>query len=211
MESSMGLLIDTLVLGPLETNCYVIRHGGACVVVDPGPRARPLIDHLRRTGAQPSAIWLTHGHGDHIAGVAEVRQAFEAVRVVAPAADEFMLTSAEANLSAAFGVEVVVRADELIRPGGHLDVGATQWQVLDTSGHTPGGVSYYCQAHGVVLTGDALFAGGVGRTDLGGGDWDRLHRNLLGNLLALDDETRVLPGHGPETTIGLERSSNPFL
>ena len=208
----MPLCIDTIALGPLQTNCYVLRSGGDCWVVDPGMWPQPLMDFLGKQSAAPSAALLTHGHGDHIGGVDALRKAFPAMKVLCPAGDAAMLTDADLNLSAPFGMPVAVAAaDELLAPGDSLELGETRWQVLDTAGHTPGGVSYYCPAEAVVITGDALFSASIGRTDIPGGDGERLVENLRQHLLSLPDETRVLPGHGPATTIGRERRLNPFL
>jgi glyoxylase-like metal-dependent hydrolase (beta-lactamase superfamily II) len=123
-----------------------------------------------------------------------------------------MLGDPVANVSAMFGLSLTCPpADELLSPGQTLSEDGLAWRVLDTSGHTPGGVSYHCAEAGVVLTGDALFEGSIGRTDIPGADAERLLRNIRENLLSLPDLTRVLPGHGPETTVGRERRNNPFL
>lgn len=208
----MTVQIDTLVLGPLETNCYVLRDAGVCAVVDPGLSPGPLLGMLQDQGASPDMVLLTHGHCDHLAGTAAVQAAFPNVKICCPAEDARMLTDPEANLSGAFGLAMTApEADELLRPGQAVAVGGSSWQVLDTAGHTPGGVSYYCADAGVVIVGDALFAGSIGRTDIPGASEEVLLRNIREVLLALPDATRVLPGHGPETTIGRERSANPFL
>jgi hydroxyacylglutathione hydrolase len=102
-------------------------------------------------------------------------------------------------------------ADKFVRAGDVLEMNALSWQILDTSGHTAGGVSYYCAQAGMVITGDALFAGGIGRTDFPGGDFTRLARNIRRNLYALPPETRMYPGHGPGSTIGQEIRLNPFV
>jgi len=204
------ITIETFITGPLETNTYVIRCGDACAVVDPammGLQRLPLDKDCR-----PGLILLTHGHGDHIAGVAAVKSAHPGARLICPADDAAMLSDAMLNLSKPFGMTVTAPApDELIRPGRTVEIGGSQWLVLDTSGHTPGGVSYYCAEAAVVITGDSLFASSIGRTDIPGASTARLLRNIRDNLLSLPDETRVLPGHGPETTIGAERRGNPFL
>jgi len=208
----MDLRIDTLVLGPLETNCYVLRSDEDCWVVDPAMDAGPLLDLLAGQNVRPGKVLLTHGHGDHISGIGPLKAAFPAIEIVCPAEDAEMLGDAEANMSAAFGVPLTVGPpDELVRPGLTLTLGRSPWSVLDTSGHTRGGVSYYCPAEKVVLTGDALFAGSIGRTDVPGASAARLLANVRTNLLSLSDDVRVLPGHGPATTIGSERAENPFF
>lgn len=208
----MGLEIETLVLGPLETNTYLLHSGPEWAVVDPGISPGPLLRRLKELAAVPRFVWLTHGHGDHIAGVGELKKKFPAVDICCPAADGFMLPDPWANLSGAFGFKISAPpADRLLLPGEILTLGDTQWTVLDTAGHTPGGVSYHCPAHRVVLTGDALFAGSIGRTDLPGADPAILLGNIRRHLLTLDEETRLLPGHGPATTVGEEKRGNPFL
>lgn len=209
---TLPVTIHTLVLGPLQTNCYVLRGGDACWVVDPGPLPRELMAMLREQGLSPQRVLLTHGHGDHIAGVKDLRKAFSKVRVACPAAEAGMLTDARANLSSNFGIAITVGPpDELLEPGQALTCGPSEWRVLDTSGHTPGGMSFYCQAAGVAIVGDALFDGSIGRCDLPGGDMSRLVANIRANLLILPDDTRILPGHGPETTVGRQKRHNPYL
>jgi len=208
----MSLRIDTIVLGPLETNCYVLRSGPNCWVVDPGMMPAALLEFLRGEGATPGRVLLTHGHGDHFAGVNDIRSAWPAVRLSCPAGEAEMLSDTALNMSAPFGAAVTASpAEDLIHPGDTLTCGGSTWRVLDTSGHTAAGVSYWCPDEALVLTGDALFAGSIGRSDIPGGDSDRLLQNIRENLLSLPDETRVLPGHGQGSTIGRERRVNPFL
>ena len=208
----MALTIDTLVLGPLETNCYVLRSEGDCWVVDPGMMPQALLKFLDDQKASPTRILLTHGHADHIAGVDEVTGAFPDAIVCCPAADAHMFSDADANMSRPFGLTLTAEpADELVGPGQLLLLGTSEWNILDTSGHTPGGVSYYCRSEAVVLTGDALFAGSIGRTDIPGASSSRLLRNIETELLCLPEHTRVLAGHGPETTVGAEKQGNPFF
>ena len=211
--TAMSLTIDTFVTGPLEVNTYVLRSAGACCVVDPGSMMPDrFTSFLSDEAIDVSQIWLTHGHGDHIAGAGMLKGMFPAAAVHCPAGDVDMLTDPVANLSTWYDVSITAPPPEVtIRPGDSLALGDTTWQVLDTSGHTAGGVSFHCRAEGVVLTGDALFAGGVGKTEIPGGDMDRLIGNIFSELLALPDETRALPGHGPATTIGAERRNNFFL
>jgi hydroxyacylglutathione hydrolase len=208
---SSELQIDTLVLGPAESNCYVLQADGECWVVDPGwPGA--LLRRLKVAHLAPSRLLLTHGHADHIGGAAELKKAFPQCLLCCPTGDADMLTDPERNLSAAFGLRITApRADELLDPLRTLALGSSSWQVLDTSGHTPGGVSFYCRSAGAVFTGDALFALSIGRTDLPGASLRRLLGNIRLNLLSLPDDTKVFAGHGLPTTIGTERARNPFL
>lgn len=204
--------IKAFVLGPLDTNSYVISIGNSCTIVDPGMPPGPLLEYLAESNLAPDRVLLTHAHGDHIAGIPQIKASFPHVRVVCPRADAELLTDAALNMSGMLGVPLTVgEADELIDPGATIDVGATRWQVLDTSGHTPGGMSYYCRDQKVVFTGDALFSGSIGRTDIPGGDEPRLLQNIRESLLSLPDGTIVLPGHGPASTIARERRENPFL
>ncbi len=226
----MALQIETLILGPLETNSYVLwsgspcdegpstggrsstRNGASCWIVDVGMWSKPIVEFLRERNLSPQRILLTHCHGDHIGGVEYVKEAFGGVKICCPATEKEMLKSPELNLSATFlmGIEAP-DPDELLAPGQILHMGMLDWEVLDTSGHTQGGLSFHCPAEGVVFCGDALFAESVGRTDIPCGDHERLIENIRRNLLSLPDETRVFPGHGPATTIGRERKNNPFL
>ncbi len=210
--SQAALEIETFVLGPLQTNTYLLRSGDASVVVDPGMGPDPLIEYLLDEQIEPDRIWLTHGHGDHIAGVDALKEAFPEIKLCCPAGETAMLADANANLSAPFGFDVTCsRADQLLEPGTAQMIGQTAWQVLDTSGHTKQGVSFYCSQSSVVLTGDALFASSVGRTDIPGASMSQLISNIKDQLLVLPDDTQVLPGHGPATTIGVERRTNPFI
>ena len=212
LEPPGGLNIECLELGELLTSCYVLAAGGVCWIVDPGLSPEPLVDHLRRGGLSPERILLTHGHCDHIAGLGAVKEAFPGALVTASAGDAGMLTDPVANLSMPFGLRIpAVAADETVSPGEELAMGPIAWRVLDAAGHTAGGVAYYCPAAEVVISGDALFAEGVGRTDIPGADESQLLRNIREGLLTLPDTTRVLPGHGPATTIEHERKCNPFL
>lgn len=208
-----AISIHAIPLGSLETNAYVVSGGGDCAVFDVGTRPEPLLEYLRQNDLNPSRVLLTHGHGDHVAGIPALREAFDGLRVLCPTGDRHMMTDPWANLSAQFGwsLDAGGEADELVEPGMTLQVAGADWTVLDTSGHSPGGVSYYSASAGVVVCGDALFAGSVGRTDVPGADGGKLLKNIREQLLSLPDDTRVLPGHGPETTIGAERDANPFL
>jgi glyoxylase-like metal-dependent hydrolase (beta-lactamase superfamily II) len=208
----MSLHVQTFALGPLETNSYVLTRQGQCWLIDVGMWAKPLVQFLQQADLVPQTILLTHGHGDHIGGVPYLREHYPQATLQCPRNDEAMLTSPEQNLSATFlmGIEAGP-ADQLIEPGQSLRLGEAEWQILDTSGHTPGGVSFYCPAEKVVFTGDSLFAGSIGRTDIPKGNGEQLIDNIRRNLLTLPGDTTVYPGHGGPTTIEAETARNPFL
>jgi hydroxyacylglutathione hydrolase len=208
----MSLSIHCIPLGPLETNSYAVASGEDCWLIDVGMWSKPMLEYLRDHDLAPQRILLTHGHGDHIGGVEYLKQHFPDARLACPRADEPMLKSPERNLSATFlmGIEAP-DADDLLEPGQSLELDGFAWKVLDTSGHTPGGVSFYCPAKAVVFTGDSLFARNIGRSDIPDGDHERLLTHIRENLLTLPEETRVYPGHGPSTTVGEEKAHNPFV
>jgi len=184
-------------------------------VIDPSfaPAVDNLVDYAITERITVEKILLTHGHGDHIAGIDKVHGAFPVAQVGIHPSDRPMLADGRRNLSAMFGIDLSVEtpADLELIVGMTLLLGNLSWQVLDTSGHSPGGVSFYCAQAGVVFTGDALFPGSIGRTDFPGSNGRQLLANIRRNLLTLPDETVVYAGHGPPTTIGIERKSNPFL
>ncbi|MGQ9651488.1 MAG: MBL fold metallo-hydrolase [Phycisphaerae bacterium] len=184
-------------------------------VIDPSfaPAVDNLVQHAITEHITVEKILLTHGHGDHIAGIDKVRRVFPAAQVGIHPSDRPMLADGRRNLSAMFGIDLSVEtpADLDLIVGMSLLLRGLSWQVLDTSGHSPGGVSFYCAQAGVVFTGDALFPGSIGRTDFPGSNGRQLLANIRRNLLTLPDETVVYAGHGPPTTIGIERKSNPFL
>lgn len=199
-------------LGHYATNCYVVHAPGsaACWMVDASFQPGAMIADIRRRGWKPSALILTHAHVDHIAGVPEVLRAFPGTPVWIHEAEREWLTDAEQNLSIFTGEPVTVApADRLLREGDVLELDGAAWKVLHTPGHSPGGIAL---VHGgTAIVGDTLFAGSVGRTDFPGCDPDTLARSIRAKLYSLADETRVLPGHGPETTIGAEKRTNPFV
>lgn len=207
--------LQVLPLGPLQTNCYVAAPAGekTCWVFDPSDGVEALVHALQSGGMTVERIAITHCHGDHIGGVRLLKEAFPQAVLTAPAGEEDMLVDAEKNLSGPFGMPMTSPpADVLVRSGEALSMGADlEWRILDSAGHTPASVSYYCPAAGLVIVGDALFAGSVGRCDIPGADFGRLIENIRQNLLTLPDVTKVYPGHGPATTIDAERKSNPYL
>lgn len=209
--------------GPLQANCYVlaVAEGHGCVVVDPGQEASDeLARRLREHRLTPEAVLLTHGHFDHVFSAGEICRAHEVPAYLHPA-DRYML----ADPGAALGPEgrqlfqgmPAMTVPEVVRDfadGAVLDLADLRFEVAHSPGHTEGSVLLHVETDEggrILLAGDTLFAGSIGRTDLPGGDHERMLRTLSTRVMPLDDETIVLPGHGPTTTIGRERASNPFL
>ncbi|MDX2147175.1 MAG: MBL fold metallo-hydrolase [Planctomycetota bacterium] len=213
-ESISKLRIETFALGSFLTNCYVVYVEGssACWIVDASFEPTELIHAVRSRELAPEAIILTHAHVDHIAGVSEVRQALGPIPVWMHDAERDWLREPKLNLSWMMGQLVTAPGpDRTLSDGETLTLSGTQWRVLHTPGHSPGGISLVCAGASLVLAGDTLFAGSVGRTDFPGSDHDTLMTSIRTKLFALPDATRVLPGHGPETTVGQERRSNPYV
>lgn len=193
-------------VGSLPTNCYVLDER---FLVDPGGESSALMDCL--DGLETlEAILLTHTHWDHIAGIDDVRELFPECRILCHSEEFEMLQDPEQNFSSMMGSARSYRADAELESCA-LRVEGDDLKVLETPGHSPGGVSFYWREKGLVLSGDALFQRGVGRTDLPGSDQEVLRSSLRNVLMELPDDTRVFPGHGPPTTIGEEEKTNPFL
>jgi len=211
--------IDCLVLGLYETNCYILHSGAddsVCTVIDPGQGGFELIDYLGKNDLTPVDVILTHGHADHIAGVEQLREHFPRIKVYIHKLDGAMLTGEQDNLSELTGLVFKIQsADVLLSEGDsilmRLGLKDIKLEVIHTPGHTPGGMCLYAKEQNVLFSGDTLFAGSVGRTDFPGGNIMGLISGIKSKLLTLPDETRVYPGHGPITTIGSEKTGNPFI
>jgi hydroxyacylglutathione hydrolase len=197
--------------GQFVENCYLVVDEAAaeCAIVDPGEEAGLILHKVAAAGAKPVAIWLTHAHIDHVLGVPRVA-AETGAPVWLHAADR-PLYDAVPEQAAWFGLAApaLPPPDRSFSHGDTVRVGTLEFQVRHTPGHSRGSVSLV--APGVVLGGDVLFAGSIGRTDLPGGDFDTLIASIERELLSLPDATIVYSGHGPETTVGRERRANPFL
>jgi hydroxyacylglutathione hydrolase len=205
----MPLRVEQLPLGPLGTNCYVVRRDVAdeAVVVDPGGDATELRLTLARLGARCVAILVTHGHWDHLLGVGDLAEGTGAP-VHMPAGERTLLEDPTAFTPPGIAVRPYT-PDVLLHGGETLELAGIRFDVLSVPGHSPAHVAY--AADGCVFSGDVLFAGSVGRTDLPGADWSTLLASIESLVAALPAETTVYPGHGPATTLGAELARNPFL
>lgn len=215
--SASSIRVETVVDSVFEENAYIVSEqpGGACWIIDPSfpPQPERIAGVIREQGLTPTAILITHAHGDHIVGIDDIYPRYKNLDLAISAVEADFLVDARKNLSAAFGMDVTIQAapTRLLKPGDTLTLASTECRVLDVSGHSPGGLAFYFPDGGVVFTGDALFSGSIGRTDLPGASEARLLNNIRDHLLSLPDEVIVYPGHGPCTTIGQERRTNPFL
>ena len=219
------VLIAGFPAGSWAANCYVVATGSGteCVVVDPGQDAAPgIADIVREHHLKPVAVLLTHGHVDHMWSVTPVAGTYDATAWIHPA-DRHLLAdpmagisreSASMLLGGRYEFAEPERVEELV-DGARLDLAGLTFTIAHTPGHTPGSVLFEVMTDedrpGLVVTGDTLFATSIGRTDLPGGDPAAMQRSLIDKVLPLPDDAIVLPGHGPETTIGTERATNPWL
>lgn len=212
------LRIEAFALGEWMTNCYVVfpvgHRGGdkPCWIIDAGFDPQPLIDYIRENNLHPTQVILTHAHLDHIAGLHVIRAAWPDIPILIHSAERDFLSQPELNLSIALDEPIIApEPTGMIQHGDHLKLDGIRFEVRHTPGHSPGGISLYQHDEGVVFVGDALFSGSVGRTDFPTSNTAELRRSIQSQLLSLPDSTRVFPGHGPSTTIGRERTSNPYL
>jgi len=211
----MGQLRGAIVpVTPFQQNCTILWDDGSArgVVVDPGGEVDRILDAVRQAGVTIERIWLTHGHLDHAGGAADLRDALNNVPIEGPdQRDEFLLQNLEAQ-GRAYGFTMRdVAPDRWLAEGDTLSLGEHSFDVLHCPGHTPGHVVFVDRAARLALVGDVLFQGSVGRTDFPYGDHAALIDAITGKLLPLGDDMRFLCGHGPGSTIGTERRTNPFL
>lgn len=206
------MILEGFPVGPIGANCYIFgdEATGEAFVIDPGDEPERVLDRLGQLRARPVAIVNTHGHFDHVQGVDAVRRATGAPFWIHEAERE-VLEEGPARARLLFGLELPASPvpDRWLCDGDRLQVGGLSLTVRHTPGHSPGGVCLL--GDGLAFVGDTLFAGSIGRTDLPGADLDTLLRSIAQVLLPLPDETVCYPGHGPETTIGDEKRTNPFL
>jgi glyoxylase-like metal-dependent hydrolase (beta-lactamase superfamily II) len=196
----------------VATNCYFLTNADTLgtIVVDPGGQPDRILSHIEAGGLKPVAILLTHGHFDHIMAVNELKAEF-GIPVYAGIDEKNLLNDGNANLSAMYTDEYVTEADTYLSDGDEVELAGIRIKVMSTPGHTGGSVCYLVEGDGVLISGDTLFYGSVGRTDFPTGSDVAMKKSIRERLALLPDETVVYPGHGRATTIGMERQSNPWF
>ena len=210
------LQIFPLEVTPFAQNCRVLRcsESGAAAVVDPGGDVDLILEVLKEKEIHSAEIWLTHSHLDHCGGVADLKQQLGGALV--GHREERIMREHVQEVAAMYGLPSALlkncpEPERYISGGETLHLGGIEFKVLFTPGHSPGHLCFYNAANGYLIAGDTLFRGSIGRTDLPGGDYETLIRSIKEVILSLPDQTKVLSGHGPDTTVGAERKSNPFL
>ncbi|NLN70462.1 MAG: MBL fold metallo-hydrolase [Chloroflexi bacterium] len=213
----MTLEIIHLILGPLGNNVYLLgdHTSGDAVVIDPSFESRAVLDQAETLGWTLRGIWLTHGHFDHLAGAGEIARAFTPHLPVGLHPDDLAWYRQEGG-AGQFGMSISPLPQETspLTHGTPLGLRADLPPVAEVRhapGHSAGHVMFYVERLGTLFCGDVIFYQGIGRTDLAGGDLETLLESIRAQVFSLPDETRLLPGHGPETTVGFERANNPFL
>jgi glyoxylase-like metal-dependent hydrolase (beta-lactamase superfamily II) len=210
-----ALRVRTIVSPMFDENAYVVWREGQrdCVVFDPGLDPDSLLALLEEEGLTVRAILNTHGHADHIAGNAALKEAFPEAPLIIGAGDEPMLSDAKANLSAPFGLALTSPpADRTVREGERVEAAGLELEVFDLPGHSPGHVVFVQRGSPChVFAGDVLFRGSIGRYDFPGGSLEQLLDGIRRKLFTLSPDSIVYPGHGPVTTVGHEQKTNPFL
>jgi glyoxylase-like metal-dependent hydrolase (beta-lactamase superfamily II) len=201
--------ITAYALSRLQTNCYFIENSktGEVIIVDPADNASFIQDYCEKHNLKPVAVFLTHGHFDHIMAAEDVRDAFK-IPIYAGADEKEILADASLNCSAMMGAKAEFAADCWLNGGDVIKLAGFEINVISTPGHTPGSVCYYFKDEDTLISGDTLFRDSFGRTDLPGGNQGEITRSIKDKLFILPDNTVVYPGHGEKSTVGYEKRNN---
>ena len=207
------MIVEMLTVGPFQENCYVIGDEETMTgaIIDPGDEAARIALTTERLGLEIGQIIVTHSHIDHVGAVAQLLDEYMCPVLMHQEAEAMLKTVPQQAMMMGMRFGKVPNVDRHVGDEEVLEVGSLRLRSLYTPGHAPGHLAFLVEDEDIVFSGDALFAGSVGRVDLPGGSMEVLMRSISERLLTLPDETRVLSGHGPETTIGRERVANPFL
>jgi hydroxyacylglutathione hydrolase len=202
---------EMVVVGALETNCYLVycEESSECAVVDPGAEPERIIRQISSLELEPVILIDTHGHVDHVGANKDIKEKYD-IPLCIHSLDSRMLDNILATTMGLFlGAKKSPEPDRFLEDGELIPIGKSHLKVIHTPGHSPGSISL--SGDGFLLSGDLLFCGGVGRTDLPGGSWSVLEDSIRKRIFTFPDDTIVLPGHGPSTSVGQEKSANPFI
>jgi hydroxyacylglutathione hydrolase len=203
------MIIKSLVVGPLENNCFIIGDDSTkeVLVIDPGDEPDRILDLINENNFKVKYIICTHAHFDHVGAVPDLKNETGAKIVIHRDDLEIYRSATDQAVFWGYNLDPLPEPDMFVSEGDKIEVGNLRFEILHTPGHSPGGICLYGES--ILITGDTLFAGSVGRTDLYGGDIEKLKKSFR-RLMSFPDKIRILPGHGPETTIGQEKSYNLF-
>lgn len=203
--------VKRIVVGALETNCYLVYSEDTreCIVVDPGADPEKIVQEVKSNKLKPTAIVNTHGHVDHVGANKPIKEEFDIPLYIHQHDLKLLKNILQSSFGLMIGAKKSPPPDVFIKEGDILELGESHLKILHTPGHSPGSISLL--GDGFILSGDALFNGGVGRTDLPGGSWEKLQESIKEKIFILPPNTLVLPGHGPSTKVSVEKNSNPFL
>ena len=210
------MIFEHLIVGMFQTNCYLIgdRESGKAVLIDPGAEGERICAKLRELGLKLSAILVTHAHFDHTMAAWTLKKQCGG-EIYLNSEDRNSLLQVIFGFAARFFPEIrpvsPYEVDRSLAQGDQLQFGTICMEVLSTPGHTPGHVSFYWREQGILSSGDLIFAGSIGRTDLAGGSFQQIMDSVRTKIFTLPDETLIYPGHGPGTTVGMEKKHNPFF
>jgi glyoxylase-like metal-dependent hydrolase (beta-lactamase superfamily II) len=212
-DGARKMIFEMFEVGPLQTNCYIVGDpaSGEAAVIDPGGDADVILKSLSRHKLRCRTIIITHAHFDHVGACAEMKERTGAEVIIHEIEGEFL--PVQSRMAMLFGMRVKnpPPADRTVREGDSIQVGSIEMKVLLTPGHSPGSICLSIEKEKTVMVGDLLFQGSVGRTDFPGGSHEELISNVRKKIFTLDDDWKVYPGHGPATTVGMEKRHNPFF
>jgi len=203
--------VERIPVGLYAANCYIIacEDTNKAAVIDPGGDSEKIVGKINENELLLEYIILTHGHGDHIGGVTALKKRAGGL-ILIHEEDEYLIKDADKNFSSMMsGPKVEFEADKTLKDGDILKLGNLELEIIHTPGHTPGGICI--KVRDLLFTGDTLFSNSIGRTDFERGSYKEIIKSIKERLIVFDDDTKVLPGHGPASTIGIEKTTNPFL